>query len=348
MKAELPPPMLPASCDLRKFPDMPLDVVRLRNSETRIRTKAEAFRAALLIWGSAWHGTPAGSVPDDDVVLSDMAGFGAVVKEWRKVKAEALRGFVKCSDGRLYHPVIVAKAIPAWRALLERRHQTECGRMKKDYQRRAVPDAQRHYPTFDLWITSTVPEAAPYMSLGTSAIVPGDKTPCPPDAPPVSPEKRLLTDRIQNNEDLSTDRFPGGSSISASSASEATGREPDPDPEVLARVLAELRRAQVADVTGGNEIIRRLMREGATPTQFARACTEARQPGAKPHPQELRIGYVEAILKRVMRDDGEARKRAETRVRETLERGEALRSIPKTPMPDDHVGKIVMRKAGRA
>jgi hypothetical protein len=346
-KSELPAPMLPPSCDLRKFPDMPLDVNRLRKSETRVRTKPEEFRAAVMLWAAAWHEVPAASVPNDDIGLADLAGYGVAVKEWRKVRAGALRGFVQCSDGRLYHQVIVTKAIAAWRALLERRHVNECGRLKKEFQRRRTPESERQYPSFDLWIINNCPEAAPFMSLGTHAVVTRDKTPCPPSEEPQSPEKDHVTERIQNNEDLQTNRFPGVSSTTAPpTPREADGAEPDPDPEVLARVLTELRRAQVVDATGGNEVVRRLIREGATPTQFGKACAEARQPGSKPFPAELRIGYVEAILKRVMRDDREAYDRANKRVQDAKDANAQLRTIPVAAVPE--AARKALRKRSAA
>jgi hypothetical protein len=336
-KPEYLAPMLPPSCDLRKFPDMPLDVNRLRKSEIRVRSRAEEFRAAVMVWCAAWHEIPAGSVADDDMVLADIAGFGSVVREWKKVRAAALRGFVRCSDGRLYHPVIVAKAITAWRSLLERQHMNECGRLKKEYQRKRTPENERHYPTFDLWIINNCPEAAPFMSLGTGALVPRDSKDVSPEPEPDVPRKIASNRSDQNIEDLSTNRFPGDSSIPAQpSPPTAGGDEPPPNPEALARVLVELRRAQVVDATGGNEIVLRLMREGATATQFGRACAEARQPGSKPFPAELRMGYVEAILKRVMRDDRQARERSESKVAGTqsviAEQRAAAQSA--APMPE--------------
>ena len=42
---------IPKECDLQNFHDMPLDVVRLRASELRLRSSADEFRAAVLLWG---------------------------------------------------------------------------------------------------------------------------------------------------------------------------------------------------------------------------------------------------------------------------------------------------------
>lgn len=344
-KPDLPAPMLPPSCDLRKFADMPLDVNRLRKSETRVRTKPEEFRAAIMLWCAAWHEVPAASVPDDDIGLADLAGYGVAVKEWKKVRAGALRGFVRCADGRLYHPVIVGKAIASWRVMLERRHATEMGRLKKEYQRRNIAEDQRHYPTFDLWIINTCPEAAPHMSLGTDAIVPRDKPGVSPEPNADVPRKTPLNRVEENNEDLPTTRFPGVPSIPAPDPQpKAEGREPDPNPEVLARFLADCRRAQVADATGGNEVLLRWIREGVTPTQLGRALTEARQPGSKPFPAELRCGYVDAILKRVVREDREAHDRAEKRVATTQQTIAAQKAIKPEAPPSSLVDKYAKRR----
>lgn len=106
-------PLTPADLDLRDFAYMPLDVVRLRDSELAVVCSGDAFRAAVLLWCAAWHQVPAASLPDDDRLLASLAGFGRDLKGWKAVRGEALHGFVLCDDGRLYHPVIAEKAIEA-------------------------------------------------------------------------------------------------------------------------------------------------------------------------------------------------------------------------------------------
>lgn len=132
-------PLTPQDCDLRDFSFMPLDVVRLRDSTLAIKATGEEFRAAVLLWCASWHQMPAGSLPDDDAELATFAGFGRVVKEFKKIKAGATRGWVKCSDGRLYHPVIAEKVIEAWRekqAIIKLR-AADCA--KKAARRRSIP-----------------------------------------------------------------------------------------------------------------------------------------------------------------------------------------------------------------
>ncbi len=108
-------PLVPADVDLRDFPFMPLDVIRLRDSDLAALASAEEFRCAVLLWCASWHQVPAASLPDDDVVLASLAGLGRDIRQWRKLKAAALRGFIKCDDGRLYHPVVAEKAREAGR-----------------------------------------------------------------------------------------------------------------------------------------------------------------------------------------------------------------------------------------
>lgn len=120
MTEHLPAPIVPADVDLRDFAFMPLDVVRLRDSDLAATPDGEVFRAAVIAWCVSWHQLPAASLPDDDAVLARLLGYGRDVKGWLKLRAAgALHGFVKCSDGRLYHPDLSSKAIRAWQEKLK-------------------------------------------------------------------------------------------------------------------------------------------------------------------------------------------------------------------------------------
>lgn len=113
----LPPPPISPDIDLRDFAFMPLEVQRLRDSDLGIVCSDAEIRAALWLWCASWHQIPAGSLPNDPRALAALAGFGRTsdaVARWTEVASGALRGFVACSDGRLYHLVICAKAAEAW------------------------------------------------------------------------------------------------------------------------------------------------------------------------------------------------------------------------------------------
>ena len=70
---------------------------------------------ALRLWWASWKQNPAGSLPAADYALCQLAGCGDVLDAWLAVKGEALRGWVKCSDGRLYHPVVCEQAEIAYK-----------------------------------------------------------------------------------------------------------------------------------------------------------------------------------------------------------------------------------------
>jgi hypothetical protein len=118
-----PAPLVPGDCDLRDYPDMPLEVQRFRDSDFVANEAPEAIVAAFLLWSASWHQVPAGSLPDSNRVLAQLAGYGRSVPGFLKVRDGALRGFIKCSDGRLYHPVIAEKALKALESRDRYRHE---------------------------------------------------------------------------------------------------------------------------------------------------------------------------------------------------------------------------------
>jgi hypothetical protein len=120
---DLPEPLTPADCDLQGMSFMPLHVTRLRDSDLAAIEEPEACWYAVLLWCASWHQIPAASIPDDDAVLTRMVGLGRDVKTFRKHRDGALRGFVKCADGRFYHPVVADEAVKAWAGRTE--HRTE-------------------------------------------------------------------------------------------------------------------------------------------------------------------------------------------------------------------------------
>ncbi len=129
---DLPPPPVPADCDLTDFPGMMLDVRRLFASSfnAAASTNPLAWMCGTKLWMRSWHQVPAASLPDDDAQLCHLAELGFDLKSWRKVRALALRNWVKCSDGLLYHPVEAEKALDAWNRKLEQRWRTEVARIK--------------------------------------------------------------------------------------------------------------------------------------------------------------------------------------------------------------------------
>lgn len=111
---KLPRPPVPKNADVRHFAFMPLDVGRLRDSRFAATATDGEFRAAVLLWCAAWHQVPAGSLPDDDRELAVLSQCGRNAIAFQEVKG-ALHGFIKCNDGRLYHPLICEKVNEALR-----------------------------------------------------------------------------------------------------------------------------------------------------------------------------------------------------------------------------------------
>ncbi len=175
--------MTPADCDLQDFPFMPLDVARLRDSDLASDESPEACWAAVLLWAASWHQVPAASMPDNDNWIAKQAGYaqrGKIAREWAAVRNGAMRGWVKCSDGRLYHPVVAEKACDAWKAKIVQRWKNECARIKKHNQRHGTTIPQ---PDFVSWTEAGCPQGQPLS-------VPRDKKADGGDNTGDSPSKR--------------------------------------------------------------------------------------------------------------------------------------------------------------
>lgn len=166
-------PLTPSDSDLQDFPFMPLHVARLRDSDLAAEATPDACWYAVLLWAVAWHQLPAGSLPDNDPILTKLIGLGRDVKTFRKHRDGALRGFVKCSDGRLYHPVVAEQVIIAWNGKLQQRWRTECARIKKANQRSGT---EHPSPTFEEFMAST---HGPIRPDDVPEDVPEDTAECP-------------------------------------------------------------------------------------------------------------------------------------------------------------------------
>ncbi len=147
--SDLPAPMTPADCDLREYAWMPLHGQKLFGSVFNdIATDAE-FRTALRLWWAAWQECPTGSLPADDAALARRADFGKDIKSWLKVKARALHGFVLCSDGRLYHPLLCEEAVQSYEAKLKKDEKRAKDRVRLKAWRDARVAATTDTPSSD-------------------------------------------------------------------------------------------------------------------------------------------------------------------------------------------------------
>jgi hypothetical protein len=124
----LPAPLTPAGCDLTSHTYFPLHYDRLLRSRWWRRASDLARSRNMDLWAHAFREVPSASLPDDDADLADMAGFGRDLAAFLAVKTELLEPWVRCSDGRWYHPTLAEVATELW------------GRM--DGQRRANRERQ--------------------------------------------------------------------------------------------------------------------------------------------------------------------------------------------------------------
>lgn len=178
MTQELPAPLTPADCDLRSFGFMPLDVQRLLTSEWWINSleeMPEACGPAVNLWATSWHQVPAASLPDSDAVMRKIAG---VTREtWIRIRDRVLEPWIKCSDGRLYHPVVAEKALEA---VTLKRKKSEGGR--EGNRRRWGSDTDRNP-----------------IARGSQT----DQTPIGPDRYPTDSDRKDKTDKTDKTDSSS-------------------------------------------------------------------------------------------------------------------------------------------------
>ncbi|MFG6083820.1 hypothetical protein ACEUZ9_000052 [Paracoccus litorisediminis] len=103
---------------LQSYDWMPLYVERLLSSRfvaaAIYNGRRQDIGTALLLWAACMKQNPAGTLPDDDIELAQLARFGADVDGWREAREGALYGWrpVHIDDAppgagpRLAHPLI--------------------------------------------------------------------------------------------------------------------------------------------------------------------------------------------------------------------------------------------------
>lgn len=106
------PPLVPPQVDLAGLAYMPFDTTRALDSDTFAIATGDELAACLKLWLRSWGQIPAGSIPADHRVLARWVGVS--LAEFQGLETVALRGWIPCVDGRLYHPVIAEKALVAW------------------------------------------------------------------------------------------------------------------------------------------------------------------------------------------------------------------------------------------
>jgi len=110
--ADLPPPMVPPECDISSLPGTIMFWNRLLNSDLWMDSTGDEFKAALALWGKSTNQQPGGSLPNDDRRLAKLAEVSH--NEWAALRPMSLKGWVLCSDGRLYHESVAEAVLLAW------------------------------------------------------------------------------------------------------------------------------------------------------------------------------------------------------------------------------------------
>jgi len=77
---------------------------------------------AIILWSACYRQDPAGTLPDDDVELARIAGFGPDLAGWKEARPRVLYGWKPCSVDtphgaveRLGHEVIAGVAFESWK-----------------------------------------------------------------------------------------------------------------------------------------------------------------------------------------------------------------------------------------
>jgi hypothetical protein len=126
-----PDPLVPADVDLTGTPFFPLQDERLKRSTAwlRARRNPEVGFFSINLWTASWREKPASSIENDDDVLMDRAMCSTA--HWKRLREQILRGWVLCSDGRIYHPVVAEMALNVWIERLTARLKGGAGNAKR-------------------------------------------------------------------------------------------------------------------------------------------------------------------------------------------------------------------------
>lgn len=164
---DLPEPLTPADCDLRDFARIMIDITRLFGSSFNAKASRNplAWMIGHKLWYRSWHQVPAASLPNDDDELCYLAELGFDRVTWDNARELAMHGWIMCSDGRLYHPVVAEAALISWEAKLKKRHLTYCASIRKHNERH--PNDKLETPNYQQWQALGRPERVTQVSRVT-------------------------------------------------------------------------------------------------------------------------------------------------------------------------------------
>ncbi len=136
MNEPVPAPLTTHVVDLSGLDYMPLMIADLLRSDAwrQARRRPELGFYLVNLWVAAFWGKPAGSLPDDDDALADLAK--CALERWPEVKDAAMHGFVRCDDGRWYHRYLCSEVIPV---AVDRRLRWRQSKQRQRASRGAAP-----------------------------------------------------------------------------------------------------------------------------------------------------------------------------------------------------------------
>lgn len=288
-------PLTPADCDLRDFPYVQVEVKRLLTSETWVLGTGDERAAAITLWFESWHQVPAASLPNNDRMLEHLSQ----AKNWRKVKEHALRGWLQCTDGKLYHPVVAEKALEAWMTKLLSSLSGATGNAKRwgivvdtDAVKAKIIEAAT-------LLQAIAPQSETLRKKQVREIVAGSHPDSPPDketiaprsknpSPPESTPDRNREGEGERDKKEEQQHNHGGQS-------RALGDKPI-ERHIAVAVL--LRGLGVSPMTGTHPLAMVFANAGATDEQLRAAVEIARE--RKPAPQPISPAYLQPILQDVL------------------------------------------------
>ncbi|CAN0620503.1 conserved protein of unknown function [Burkholderia multivorans] len=299
---DLPNPLTPADCNLRGLPWMSLDVQRVIDSDLFGMSTGDEFKVAFRLWAKSWHQVPAASLPNDERMLAHLAGLSEAPTKWKKVRAMALRGWILCSDNRLYHPVIAEKAIEAMQRAddyADRAENEQSRQQRHRDRRKAMFELLRQHDIVPAWDTKT-PELERLVAL-----LPKPK----PETPRVTPETESVTGGVTGGtshgvardapataitaQDTTVNRTKGGSGT----AQVVAGDVPADDQSSAAAAFVEILRREGVSVVASDERIVSWPLRGATREDVVTALATARRRRAKDNStQSVNVGLLDSIL----------------------------------------------------
>lgn len=266
-----PAPLTPHDCDLRDFPFMPVETDRLLKSETWIEGSGDERAAAISLWLQSWHQVPAGSLPNKDEVLAHLA----ITAKWKKLKPHALRGWLLCSDGRLYHPVVCEKVLEAWIEKLLNSLSGSAGNAKRWGIDIDITAIKGQLLVAIKLLRALAPQSKTFKKKAVAAIVAGSPPDSPPDdhpsSPPDSPTDRKGQRQGQGHINTLSPAY-------AKSTSTSDGDNPGTFAPTLAGQVGMAMKAAGVDPTTVNlsdPRLAELLRQGAVPDEFAGLAREA-------------------------------------------------------------------------